>query len=153
VNARAAGPRLGKDVQLAIQAARGGDWFETGGVVTAGGLRLEPGEYELVLETAGDAASRALALLPSGGFVLLETATTPQLEAEGAARDLIRAVQDARKAAGLDVSDRIALALTLDPAGAAAARAYESLIAGETLAVSVAIREGVQSISVEKVDA
>ncbi|MGJ4843473.1 isoleucine--tRNA ligase [Leifsonia sp. Le1] len=111
VNARAAGPRLGKQVQQVIQAARAGDWSEADGVVTAGGVELADGEYELVLETAqadGESTS-ALALLPGGGFVLLDTVTTPELQAEGLARDIIRAVQDTRKAAGLDVSDRIRL--------------------------------------------
>ena len=46
-------------------------------------------------------------MLPRGGFVVLDTAVTPELEAEGAARDLVRAVQQARKDAGLQVSDRI----------------------------------------------
>ncbi|MSW97650.1 MAG: isoleucine--tRNA ligase [Actinobacteria bacterium] len=111
VNARAAGPRLGKDVQRIIQAAKSGDWMEIDGVVVAGGTQLESGEYELTLETAatGDHDDRALALIPSGGFVLLDVTTTPELEAEGLQRDVIRAVQDTRKAAGFDVSDRIVL--------------------------------------------
>ncbi|MFA9276374.1 MAG: DUF5915 domain-containing protein, partial [Rhodoluna sp.] len=110
VNARAAGPRLGKQVQQIIQAAKAGDWSENNGVVTAGGVDLVEGEYELTLETGdGDESARALALLPAGGFVLLDTVTTAELEAEGLARDVIRAVQDTRKAAGFDVSDRIHL--------------------------------------------
>jgi isoleucyl-tRNA synthetase len=153
VNARAAGPRLGKQVQDAIKAARGGDWSESDGVVTAGGIALEPGEYELVLEVAqkGD-GSEALALLPGGGFVLLDTHVTPELAAEGAARDLIRNVQDARKAAGLDVSDRIRLQLTLDEASAAAARTHAELIAAETLAVDFDVAVGEPSIDVQKVE-
>ncbi|TFD31482.1 isoleucine--tRNA ligase [Cryobacterium cryoconiti] len=121
VNARVAGPRLGKAVQQVIKAARAGDWSETDGVVTAGGIDLVAGEYELVLQTGpadgspvdADAATDApaLALLAGGGFVLLETQTTPELEAEGFARDLIRAVQDTRKSAGFEVSDRIRLDL------------------------------------------
>jgi len=116
--------------------------------VTAGGVPLLPGEYELVL-TAEDPSS-AIAFLSGGGFVVLDTTTTPELEAEGRARDLIRQIQDARKAAGLDVSDRIALALVLPAADAAAARAHEALIAAETLAVEVAISEGDTDIRVEK---
>jgi isoleucyl-tRNA synthetase len=143
VNARAAGPRLGKDVQRAIVAARAGDWSEADGVVTAGGIALVAGEYELVLETGdgGVGADSALALLPGGGFVLLEIATTPMLEAEGLARDVVRAVQDARKAAGLEVSDRISLALTLDREGAAAVREFADLIASETLATQLTVDE------------
>lgn len=141
VNARAAGPRLGKDVQKVIQAARAGDWSEHGGVVTAGGIELADGEYDLVLETAqadGESSS-ALALLAGGGFVLLDTVTTPELQAEGLARDIIRAVQDTRKAAGLDVSDRIRLNLAFshDDDTAALGLAGDVDIATETLALVV----------------
>ncbi|MDN3445759.1 isoleucine--tRNA ligase [Microbacterium sp. APC 3901] len=140
VNARAAGPRLGKDVQKAIQGARNGDWSETDGVVTAGGIALEPSEYDLVLETTGRPEGEALAIVPSGGFVLLDTQTTPELEAEGLARDAIRVVQEARKNADLDVSDRIVLALNVSPADAEALQAHAELIAGETLAVAFAVQ-------------
>ncbi|GAA3016933.1 isoleucine--tRNA ligase [Microbacterium aurantiacum] len=139
VNARAAGPRLGKNVQQVIRAAKAGDWTEDDGVVTAGGIRLDPTEYDLVLETTGRPEGEALALLPGGGFVLLDTTTTPGLEAEGLARDVIRAIQDTRKAAGFDVSDRIRLALVFRDAedGAAVESAFVSAdIAGETLAVA-----------------
>ena len=48
VNARAAGPRLGKNVQQAIKGSKSGDWsVSEAGVVTAGGLELEPQEYTL----------------------------------------------------------------------------------------------------------
>ncbi|UOE27985.1 isoleucine--tRNA ligase [Agromyces soli] len=141
VNARAAGPRLGKQVQQAIQAARGGDWSVTADGVVAGGIALEPGEYELVLEAGGSAdGETALGLVGDGGFVMLDTAVTPELEAEGVARDLVRAVQDARKAAGLEVGDRIRLELRLDEAGTAAAERHRELIAGETLATVVELR-------------
>lgn len=137
VNARAAGPRLGKDVQKAIQAARSGDWSEVGGVVTAGGIVLEPAEYDLVLETTGRPEGEALAIVPTGGFVLLDTQTTPELEAEGLARDVIRAVQETRKNAGFDVSDRIQLVLRFgdDLDTAAVVSAFELAgVAAETLA-------------------
>ena len=137
VNARAAGPRLGKDVQKAIQAARSGDWSEVSGVVTAGGIVLEPSEYELVLETTGRPEGEALAIVPTGGFVLLDTTTTPELEAAGLARDVIRAVQETRKNADFDVSDRIQLVLRFqdDVDTAAVVSAFDLAgIAAETLA-------------------
>ena len=147
VNARAAGPRLGKDVQRIIAAAKAGDWSETAGVVTAGAIELVAGEYELTLETAvtQDGAQRALALLPGEGFVLLDTVTTPELEAEGLARDVIRAVQDTRKSAGFDVSDRIRLdVVCFSDTDAQALLSVTTLdttvdIAGDTLATEFVI--------------
>ncbi|MFC5338237.1 isoleucine--tRNA ligase [Leucobacter denitrificans] len=136
VNARAAGPRLGKQVQAAIKSAKSGDWTEENGVVTAGDIVLEPNEYELTLHV-GDGAD-AITLIAGGGFVLLDTETTPELEAEGIARDAIRAIQEARKNAGLDVSDRIVLALNAAPEFAAALETHADLIAGETLAEAIA---------------
>ena len=79
----------------------------------------------------------AIGMLPRGGFVVLDTAVTPELEAEGAARDLVRAVQQARKDAGLQVSDRISLTISGPEATLAAARTHEALIADETLATAV----------------
>ena len=143
VNARAAGPRLGKQVQVAIRGAKSGDWSETDGVVTAGGIVLEPQEYDLTLQAgaSNDAAGGpALTLLSGGGFVLLDTETTHELEAEGIARDAIRAVQEARKHAGLEVSDRIVLALNAAPELAGALSTHADLIAGETLAIGFAVQ-------------
>jgi isoleucyl-tRNA synthetase len=81
-------------------------------------------------------------MLPGGGFVVLDTEVTPDLAAEGLARDLVRAVQQARRDAGLDVSDRIALTIGGSPAVQAAARTHEELIAGETLATAYAVADG-----------
>lgn len=137
INARVAGPRLGKDVQKAIQAARDDDWDEHDGVVVAGGIELEPAEYEVALEATFPVDGKALALVPSGGFVLLETHTTPELEAEGLARDVIRAVQETRKNAGFDVSDRIRLILQFTNAedSQAVVDAFDTAgVASETLA-------------------
>ncbi len=133
VNARAAGPRIGKQVQQVIAAAKAGDWSVDGDRVVVGGVALEPGEFTLELELDDPAA--AVSFLPGSGFVLLDTRVTPELEAEGLARDVIRAVQQARKDAGLDVSDRITLTLGADDAATRAAIAeHRDLIAGETLA-------------------
>ena len=72
--------------------------------------------------------------------MLLDTVTTPELEAEGLARDLVRAIQDTRKAAQLDVSDRISLTLYFGSDEEAAAVApFGEMIAQETLAEGFAI--------------
>ena len=96
---------------------------------------------ESMFSRARDASKVALchlaARLRKGGFVLLDTVTTPELEAEGLARDMIRAVQETRKAAGFEVSDRIRLELLFADAGdlAKVESAFEIAdVAGETLA-------------------
>ncbi|MGV1034940.1 MAG: isoleucine--tRNA ligase [Microbacteriaceae bacterium] len=142
VHARAAGPRLGKTVQTAIASAKAGDWTEIDGVVTAGDIVLEAGEYDLELTAEGAPEGTAMAVLPGGGFVLLDTTTTPELEAEGLARDLIRAIQDARKAADFDVSDRITTQLRASAEVLAALDAHTELVKAETLTELLEILAG-----------
>ncbi|AOX64792.1 isoleucine--tRNA ligase [Curtobacterium sp. BH-2-1-1] len=137
VNARAAGPRIGKQVQQVIPAAKRGDWTTTESGVTVGGVDLVEGEYTLDLTVADD--SVAVAFLDGGGFAVLDTVTTPGLEAEGLARDVVRAVQQARRDADLDVSDRIVLTLGADEVADVAVRTHQQLIAGETLSTSIEI--------------
>lgn len=137
VNARAAGPRLGRDVQQAIKGSKSGDWSVAGdGTVTAGGLALQEGEYtlETVVDDSVAGGARATAMLPSGGFVVLDTEVTPELAQEGLARDIVRAVQQARRDAGLDVSDRISLTVTGGQLVWEATVAHQGLIVEETLA-------------------
>lgn len=157
VNARAAGPRLGKQVQFAIKASKSGQWRIVDGQVLVqtptGELALEPQEYELKnqveeAQSTGAAAS-ASASLPTGGFVILDTQLSDELLAEGYARDLIRIVQEARKAADLDIADRIQLTLTLPEDEASKAERFEELIAAETLATQVVI---VPSASVQEAE-
>ena len=69
--------------------------------------------------------------------VALEVTIDDDLRAEGWAREIVHAVQSARRDAGFEVSDRIVLSLDGDPTLLHAARAYEAYIAGETLAVEV----------------
>ena len=159
VNARAAGPRLGKNVQMAIKGSKSGDGsVSDAGEVTAGGLELEPQEYTLetvVAESEGGSAS--VAVLPGGGFVVLNTEVTPELEAEGLARDMVRAIQQARKDAGLNVSDRIRTTVSAPTNVVDALKAHESLVANETLTVELGLSsngDGTElNIAVEKVEA
>ena len=94
VNARAAGPRLGKQVQQVIKASKSGDWSVDGDRVVAGGIELVEGEYEVRLETSETVEDRALTLLDDGTIILLDTKVTEDLAREGLARDIIRQVQD-----------------------------------------------------------
>jgi len=131
---RVLGPRLGGQVQQVIRAVKAGDWSVTDGVVTAAGVPLEEGEYELKLVAAD--ADRSAAL--PDGVVVLDTDVTPELAAEGLARDVVRVVQQARREAGLDVADRIALTVEAGPQVTAAVEAHRDFVAAETLATSVA---------------
>ena len=148
VNSRVAGPRLGKEVQQVIQAAKAGNWSEANGVVTVGGFDLIDGEYELDLVADVSETEDQIGILPGGGFVILDGHLTPELEAEGVARDLIRQVQQARKDAGLDVSDRIKLTVTGEAALLAATETHQALVKSETLALELELVAGEANISV-----
>jgi isoleucyl-tRNA synthetase len=138
VNARAAGPRLGKKVQDVIRASKAGDWSLTAdGVPVCAGIELAEGEFTLETVVADGTGGEAVAVLPRGGFVVLDTEVSQELSREGLARDLIRAVQQARRDAGLAVGDRIRLTVAADGEPAAALAAFEPLVAAETLAEQV----------------
>ena len=141
VNARALGPRLGADVQRIIKASKAGDWELKGDAVVVDGTALEDGEYELTM-TVADGAEGQKVGITSFGFVLLDTSLTPELLAEGVARDAIRQIQQARKDAGLDVSDRISLVLGADQESVAALLTHRDLIAREVLALELEINIG-----------
>jgi isoleucyl-tRNA synthetase len=137
VNARACGPRLGADTQHVIKAVKAGDWTTAeSGAVVAAGIELLDAEYERKL-VATDAG--ATAELPGGnGLVVLDTDVTGELAAEGVARDVVRAVQQARREAGLQVSDRISVTLLVDDTVGDAVRTHEEFLRSETLADDVA---------------
>ncbi|MDA2947550.1 MAG: DUF5915 domain-containing protein, partial [Actinomycetota bacterium] len=133
VNARAAGPRLGKAVQEAIKAVKAGNGtLNPDGTLTAGEVLLNAGEYDSKLVAADPGCTAAL---PGGaGLVVLDDTVTPELEAEGWAKDRIRELQDLRKSAGLEVSDRITVVMSVPAGRADWARTHRNLIAGEILA-------------------
>lgn len=80
--------------------------------------------------------------IDTGLVVALDTTVTPELHAEGVTRDLIRAVQSARKDAGLDVTDRIAVSLALPAEQRAMVEANQQQLADAVLATSVAHVDG-----------
>ncbi len=130
-----AGPRLGSGVQQVIKAVKSGDWHRDGEQLVAGGVALHEGEYSLRLVPADEHASAALA--GTDGVVVLDLALTDELEAEGLARDLVRMVQQARRDAGLDVSDRIRLTVRANETWLAATQTHRELVTSETLAVDL----------------
>ncbi|MFC6316839.1 isoleucine--tRNA ligase [Corynebacterium gerontici] len=138
VNAKVAGPRLGKDVQRAIKAVKSGNYERQGDVVIADGIELREGEFtERLVAANPDHTARIDGV---DGLVVLDLEVTEELEAEGWAADVIRGLQDARKAKGLEVSDRIEVELFADKPSWA--KRHQDLIAKEVLATSFSIAEG-----------
>jgi isoleucyl-tRNA synthetase len=141
VNPRLLGPRLGGQVQQVIRAVKAGAWTRSGEGISAAGVELSPGEYELKLAVDPNSDLESTAALPGqAGLIALDTRLTPELAAEGTARDVVRIVQQARRDAGLAVSDRIRLTIGADGAVAEAVRAHAGFVAAETLAVALEVR-------------
>jgi isoleucyl-tRNA synthetase len=136
VNARAAGPRLGGEVQKVIKAVKSGEWTRTPqGNVSAAGIELVEGEFTEKLVSTDEGAASAL---PGGtGLVVLDTDVTAELAAEGVARDVVRVVQQARREAGLEVSDRVGVTVSGPVDVLDAVAAHRDFVAGETLASSL----------------
>lgn len=140
VNARVAGPRLGKNVQAAIKAVKAGAAVvHPDGTLTAGPTVLQPDEYSSRLVAAEPEFTAAL---PGGtGLVVLDGTVTAELEAEGWAKDRIRELQELRKSTGLDVSDRIDVVMSVPAERQDWARTHRDLIAREILATSFEFAE------------
>ncbi len=142
-NYRSLGPRFGKQMPVVAQAVAGLDPAAVAAHlrdedhvrVAIGGHEHQLGRDDLII-----------AMKPLEGYeveregshaVALELEIDPELRREGWARDIVRAIQLARQEAGLQVTDRIALALDGDEELLGAAREHERYIAGETLATEV----------------
>jgi isoleucyl-tRNA synthetase len=148
------GPKLGNRMKdfmaafkkdgAAVTAAADGSLQAT--VVLGDGtpIVLDAHEFEFtwqVVERA-DREQGWGALPGTSGVVLLDTTLSPDLVAEGLARDAVRAIQQARKDADLHVSDRISLTLTsMDASVREALRTHKDLIAGEVLATSFTVSD------------
>ncbi|HEX9891140.1 MAG TPA: GNAT family N-acetyltransferase, partial [Actinomycetota bacterium] len=130
------GPKLGpkvKDVAAALAADDGtlAGALARGDEVEVAGHRLSTDDVDLVQET-----DSGWGVASEGGTtVALDLDVTPELRREGLARDLVRAIQDARKAAGLEVTDRIELWVEASGEAAEALAEHRGWIAGEVLAI------------------
>jgi isoleucyl-tRNA synthetase len=135
LNSRVVGPRLGADMKKALAAARAGEWTRDGDAVVVAGQRLGEGEYTLLLEAKEGVACQALG---SGELIaVLDFTLSEALVQEGLARDVVRAVQQARRDAGLHVADRIRLSLASPDDTAEAVRAFAAYVQENTLATEL----------------
>lgn len=140
VNAKVAGPRLGKDVQRVIKAVKSGNYERSGDVVVADGIELKADEFTERL-VAADPESTAQ-IDGVDGLVVLDMTVDEALEAEGWAADVIRGLQDARKASDFEVSDRITVELFVPEEKKEWADRHSALIAGEVLATAFTVTVG-----------
>jgi isoleucyl-tRNA synthetase len=142
-NYRSLGPRFGK---LMPQAAAAVEALDPTAVAEAvAGERtigiqvngtehdIEPDDVSLVLRPLDGYQVEA----ESGRAVALALDLDDELRREGLAREVVHAVQNARRDAGLEVTDRIELRLGGDPELLDAARTHQDYVAGETLATSL----------------
>jgi isoleucyl-tRNA synthetase len=142
-NYRALGPRFGKrmpQVAAAVEALDPvhvasvlGDGGEVGINIDGDDHTLGPDELTLALQPLEGYEVEA----ESGHAVALQLELDDELRREGLAREIVHAVQNARKAAGLEITDRIELSLAGDAGLLEAAREHQAYLAGEVLATSI----------------
>ena len=142
-NYRALGPRFGKKMPQVAAAVEALDAAHVAAVLAEGGeigISIDGTDHTL------DTEDITLALEPLEGYeveaeaghaVALQLELDDELRREGLAREIVHAVQNARKAAGLEITDRITLTLAGDPDLIEAAQAHEDYLANEVLATSV----------------
>ena len=143
-NYRALGPRFGKSMPQVAAAVAALDASHVAAVLAEGGeigISIDGADHTLGAEDV------TLALQPLEGYeveaeagraVALALELDDELRREGLAREVVHAVQIARKDAGLEITDRIELSLGGEEELLAAAREHEAYIAGEVLATTVA---------------
>jgi isoleucyl-tRNA synthetase len=146
----ALGPRLGGRTQDVIKSVKSGNWRQDGEQVFAGDIELFAGEYTLKMVAAEGTASTALG--DGLGMVTLDIEITPELAAEGTARDLIRLVQQARREADLEVSDRIELTLGVSESVRRQVQPFIDELARETLAQSLHWGQGASNATLDEED-
>ncbi|HEX4775728.1 MAG TPA: class I tRNA ligase family protein, partial [Acidimicrobiia bacterium] len=149
-NFRALGPRVGKDVPRVKAALADVDGADVRAALdTDGVFRLDLGGGTVVDLGPGDVEVRAesheelVLAQEEGTAVALDTTIDDELRHEGWVRDVIRAVNEARKQRGLEIADRIALTLTVPAEIHAAIDAARDVIATEVLARTITVESGV----------
>ncbi|MCD4549294.1 isoleucine--tRNA ligase [Schaalia sp. lx-260] len=149
LNPRGFDPAIRRYTSALYAAQKAGQWelSDDGervifpGVETLDGPVILTGDQFSVSIRVDAVEGQVTQVLSDGSIVALDTTVTPELEDEGYARDVVRAVQEERKNSGLHIADRIDLTLKVPSARVEAVRTWQDMIAGETLAVSVTIHE------------
>ena len=137
------GPRLGARVRAAASALAEDDGSLAARLAAGEQVEVSVDDGPSIVIDPGDVAlsqdvRAGYGVATEGGVtVALELDVTPELKREGVARELVRMIQDARKEAGLDVTDRIDLAVETSDEPAEALAAHREEIAEETLASSL----------------
>ena len=141
------GARLGGALREIIPAVKNGNYEIVGDKLVVGEYTLESDEFENRL-TMRDGITGA-ALPDNTAVVILNTEVNSELVAEGLANDVLRFIQDTRKAIGLDVSDRIKLTYSADPALAMAITAHQKRIMRDALILEMEQGDGEHTTEIE----
>ncbi|MBY0407624.1 MAG: isoleucine--tRNA ligase, partial [Rickettsiales bacterium] len=136
INSAVLGKRLPEKMKQILPASKKGEWQHNAiGEITVCGEVLQHGEYTIILEPKPEYKDNVQPLSSNRSLVILDTTITPELEAEGIARDVVRMIQQARKDADLDVSDRIRLFVDAPEAIAKAVAVHQAYVNEQTLSV------------------
>lgn len=141
------GARLGGALREIIPAVKQGAYEISGDKLIVGAHTLNADEFENRLTVLPGITGAALP--DNTAVVVLDTEMNAELVAEGLANDALRFIQDSRKAAGLDVSDRIKLTYNADPALAAAIDAHRARIMSDALVVEMIRGDGEYETQIE----
>jgi isoleucyl-tRNA synthetase len=131
INFPTLGKRLPNKMKEIIVAAKSGSWQFNENKLNICGEELLSEEYTMSLVPRVNQGAKPLS--SNQGMIWLDLEVTPSLEREGIARDIIRLVQQARKDAGFDVSDRVELELKCDYDLSSVIKEHEKLICDQTL--------------------
>lgn len=141
------GARLGGALREIIPAVKQGAYEINGNTLVVGAHTLNADEFENRLTVLPGVTGAALP--DNTAVVVLDTEINAELVAEGLANDALRFIQDSRKAAGLDVSDRIKLTYSAAPALAAAIEAHRNRIMSDALIVDMSRGDGEYETEIE----
>ena len=143
------GPRRGSAVGAVMAGARSGDWrLLDDGRAEVGGVTLAADEFQLTARARpGHEVAEEGDLL-----VALDTELDAALADEGLARELAHRLQNLRKAAGYEISDRISVAIAADASTVARLQPFRDWLAAETLATALELAPNAELTAVDRAE-